>query len=157
MPAVFASGLDPGQGPGLLFVTLQTVFQAMGSAGPIFGFLLYFLVFIAAITSSIALLEAVGSVVMDKQIEKGKRPNRNLVTLGMGAIVAVEAILISLDGLGSNGFPQFFKQDTWLDAFDLVSEGILMRWVHCSWQSSSAGYVQDIPMMKLQWTDTALK
>ena len=44
----------------------------------------------------------------------------------MGAIVAVEAILISLDGLGSNGFPQFFKQDTWLDAFDLVSEGILM-------------------------------
>ena len=65
----------------------------MGSAGPIFGFLLYFLVFIAAITSSIALLEAVGSVVMDKQIEKGKRPNRNLVTLGMGAIVAVEAIL----------------------------------------------------------------
>ena len=54
----------------------------MGSAGPIFGFLLYFLVFIAAITSSIALLEAVGSVVMDKQIEKGKRPNRNLVTLG---------------------------------------------------------------------------
>ncbi len=126
MPAVFASGLDPGQGPGLLFVTLQTVFQAMGSAGPIFGFLLYFLVFIAAITSSIALLEAVGSVVMDKQIEKGKRPNGNLVTLGMGAIVAVEAILISLDGLGSNGFPQFFKQDTWLDAFDLVSEGILM-------------------------------
>ncbi len=94
----------------------------MGSAGPIFGFLLYFLVFIAAITSSIALLEAVGPVVMDKQIER-QRPNRNLVTLGMGAIVAVEAILISLDGLGSNGFPQFFKQDTWLDAFDLVSEG----------------------------------
>ena len=73
MPAVFASGLDPGQGPGLLFVTLQTVFQAMGSAGPIFGFLLYFLVFIAAITSSIALLEAVGSVVMDKQIEKRQK------------------------------------------------------------------------------------
>ena len=29
MPAVFAAGLDPGQGPGMLFVTLQTVFQAM--------------------------------------------------------------------------------------------------------------------------------
>ena len=31
MPAVFAAGLDPASGPGLLYVTLQTVFQAMGS------------------------------------------------------------------------------------------------------------------------------
>ena len=126
MPAVFAAGLDPASGPGLLYVTLQTVFQAMGSAGPILGFLFYLLVFIAAITSSIALLEAVDSVIMDKQIEKGKKPNRNKITWIMGIIVAAETTFISLDGLGSNGFPQIFGQSTWLDTFDLISEGILM-------------------------------
>ena len=126
MPAVFAAGLDPASGPGLLYVTLQTVFQAMGSAGPIFGFLFYLLVFITAITSSIALLEAVDSVIMDKQIEKGKKPNRNKITWIMGIIVAAETTFISLDGLGSNGFPQIFGQSTWLDTFDLISEGILM-------------------------------
>ncbi|MGN0659409.1 MAG: sodium-dependent transporter [Emergencia sp.] len=126
MPAVFASGLDPAGGPGLLFVTLQTVFQAMGAMGPLFGFILYGLVFIAAITSSIALLEAVSSVVMDKRAEKGKPMNRKNVTTIMGLIVMAEAIFVSLDGLGANGFPQIFGQGCWLDAFDLVSEGILM-------------------------------
>ncbi len=126
MPAVFASGLDPAGGPGLLFVTLQSVFDSMGSAGPIFGCLFYALVFIAAITSSISLLETVCSVVMDKREAKGKPHNRNAVTLIVGAIIAVEAAFISIDGLGANGLPQIFGQGCWLDTFDLISEGILM-------------------------------
>lgn len=126
MPAVFASGLDPAGGPGLLFVTLQTVFSAMGSFGPVFGFLFYILVFIAAITSSIALLEAVSSTIMDKRAEKGKHISRKAVVTAMGLIIALEGAFVSLDGLGSNGFPQIFGQGTWLDTFDLISEGILM-------------------------------
>ena len=126
MPAVFASGLDPKGGPGLLFVTLQTVFSAMGGIGPIFGFIFYGLVFIAAITSSIALLEAVSSTVMDKRAEKGKPIDRKLVVTIMGIIVGLEGVFVALDGLGGNGFPQIFGQSTWLDSFDLVSEGILM-------------------------------
>lgn len=126
MPAVFASGLEPGQGPGLLFVTLQTVFSAMGGFGPIFGFIFYMLVFIAAITSSIALLEAVSSTVMDKRAEKGKPIDRKLVVTIMGIIIGIEGVFVALDGLGGNGFPQIFGQDCWLNSFDLVSEGILM-------------------------------
>lgn len=126
MPAVFASGLDPAGGPGLLFVTLQTVFSAMGGFGPIFGFLFYVLVFIAAITSSIALLEAVSSVIMDKRAEKGKPIDRKMVVTIMGIIVGLEGVFVALDGLGENGFPHFFGQGTWLDTFDLISEGILM-------------------------------
>ena len=30
MPAVFAMGMEPASGPGMLFVTLQGVFSAMG-------------------------------------------------------------------------------------------------------------------------------
>ena len=126
MPAVFASGLDPASGPGLLFVTLQTVFSAMGGFGPIFGFIFYMLVLIAAITSSIALLEAVSSTVMDKRAAKGKPLNRKSVVTIMGIIIGIEGVFVALDGLGSNGFPQIFGQSTWLDSFDLVSEGILM-------------------------------
>ena len=126
MPAVFASGLEPSQGPGLLFVTLQTVFQAMGSLGPLFGFFFYFLVFIAAITSSIALLEAICAVIMDKRIQKGKDVGRNRVVWTFGLITMAAAVFISLDGLGSHGFPQILGQSTWLDTFDLISEGILM-------------------------------
>lgn len=126
MPAVFASGLQPGQGPGLLFITLQTVFSSMGKMGPLFGFLFYGLVFIAAITSSISLLEGIVAVAMDKPIEKGRKPNRKKIATILGVSIAVTASLVSLDGLGANGFPQFFGQSTWLDAIDLISEGILM-------------------------------
>ncbi|MGN1334253.1 MAG: sodium-dependent transporter [Anaerovoracaceae bacterium] len=126
MPAVFATGLEPGAGPGLLFVTLQTVFDSMGAVGPFFGFLMYFLVFIAAITSSISLLEGTVAVVMDRYIEKGKKFNRKTITTVMGITIAVTASLVSMDGLGANGFPQFFGQGCWLDAIDLIAEGILM-------------------------------
>lgn len=126
MPAVFAMGLEPNQGPGLLFITLQTVFARMGGFGPFFGFLMYSLVFIAAITSSISLLEGTVAVVMDKYIEKGKKFNRKTITTVMGISIAITASLVSIDGLGANGFPQIFGQSCWLDAIDLISEGLLM-------------------------------
>ncbi len=126
MPAVFASGLDPAGGPGLLFVTLQTVFSAMSGAGPVFGFIFYVLVFIAAVTSSISLTEAVSASIMDKSIAKGKGANRKKAVTGIGIFVACEGVLVSLDGLGANGFPTFFGQSCLLDAFDLISEGLFM-------------------------------
>jgi len=131
MPAVFASGLEPGAGPGLLFITLQTVFQSMGGFGPIFGFVFYTLVFIAAITSSISLLEGITAVAVDKMEEKGKKVDRNKLVYILGASIAVTASLISIDGLGANGFPQFLAQGCWLDAVDLISEGILMPLAAC--------------------------
>jgi NSS family neurotransmitter:Na+ symporter len=131
MPAVFAAGLEPGAGPGLLFVTLQTVFQGMGAVGPFFGFVFYTLVFIAAITSSISLLEGITAVAVDKMEEKGKTVNRNKLVMILGVTIAVTASIISIDGLGQNGFPQFLGQGCWLDAVDLISEGILMPLAAC--------------------------
>ena len=102
----------------------------MGGFGPIFGFLLYALVFIAAITSSIALLEAVSSVIMDRELEKNpnadKKSVRNKSVFLVSAIILLEGIFVSVDGLGANGLPQIFGQGCWLDTFDLISEGILM-------------------------------
>ncbi len=56
MPAVFAFGQDPAAGPSLLYVTLFSVFDSM-AMGSLFGMLFYALVFFAAFTSAISLLE----------------------------------------------------------------------------------------------------
>lgn len=125
MPAVFAMGLEPDAGPGLLFITLQTVFSSMGSIGPFFGFLFYALVFIAAITSSISLTEVLVSVVIDKKAEKGDNMNRKTVSIIIGLIIFAEAALVSVDGLGANGLPQPLGF-CWLDFLDLLSEGLMM-------------------------------
>ncbi len=126
IPAVFAAGLDPGQGPGMLFVTLQTVFASMGAAGPVFGVLFYFLVFIAAITSAVSVMETIVSTTLDITEHHLKHTNRIAVTLGCGLFALIEGTFVALDGLGSHGFPQILNQSTWLDTFDLLSEGTLM-------------------------------
>ena len=64
IPAAVANGIASGTpldqiklgGPNLLFVTLQDVFRAMGTAGALFGVIFYLLVLIAAISSAIALI-----------------------------------------------------------------------------------------------------
>ncbi|MFQ9894124.1 MAG: sodium-dependent transporter [Emergencia sp.] len=133
MPAVFAAGLEPGAGPGLLFVSLQTVFQGMGASGPIFGFIFFLLVFFAALTSSIGMMEGAVSAMLDAQIRKGKTPNRLKMSLIFAIVPLLGSTLVSADGLGSSGFwnpliatlgPESGK--CWLDVFDLVAEGILM-------------------------------
>ena len=126
LPAVFAAGLDPGQGPGMLFVTLQTVFASMGAIGPVFGLIFYLLVFIAAITSAVSVMEAIVSTTLDITEHHFKHTNRVFITLCCGVYALAMGIFVSMDGLGSHGFPQIFNQSTWLDTFDLLSEGTLM-------------------------------
>ncbi|MBT8447788.1 MAG: sodium-dependent transporter [Gammaproteobacteria bacterium] len=57
-PLVFANGLAPGEGPGLIFVTLPIAFAAMPGGG-LFAVLFFAALLAAALTSSIALLEPV--------------------------------------------------------------------------------------------------
>lgn len=56
LPAVFAFGFEPGEGPGLMFITLPAVFEEM-PLGFIFSALFFLLVFFAALSSSISLME----------------------------------------------------------------------------------------------------
>jgi NSS family neurotransmitter:Na+ symporter len=55
-PLVFAHGLDPAEGPGLIFVTLPIAFGNM-PLGTLFGVLFFVLLVFAALTSAIAMLQ----------------------------------------------------------------------------------------------------
>ena len=61
MPAVFAAGMEPGAGPGLIFQSLPYIFCSMGSISPLLSAViagLFFLtVTVAAMTSCISLIE----------------------------------------------------------------------------------------------------
>ena len=56
MPAVFAFGIDPQSGPGLVFETLPYVFSQM-PAGGLVAILFFIALLVAAITSSISMFE----------------------------------------------------------------------------------------------------
>lgn len=125
MPAVFAMGLEPAGGPGLLFVTLQAVFNGMGAIGPLFGFLFYLLVFIAALTSSISIFEVGVSVCLDFVRGRNKEVSRKKVSVILGLVLTLFSLLVAIDGLGTNGLYKPFGF-IWLEFFDLLSEGIMM-------------------------------
>ena len=90
-PLVFANGLAPGEGPGLIFVTLPIAFGNM-PAGALFGFLFFLLLAFAAITSSIAIMEpAVARVAEFRGINR--RMSAAMVTgsiwiLGIGSVLS---------------------------------------------------------------------
>ena len=117
MPACAAFGLDYGRGPGLLFVTLHEVFiTGMGGfIGSLMGFLFYLLVLIAAVTSSISLLEVCTAYLIDKKIEKGEEPNRKKITILIASIIFIVGIPVALDGLGAGraGCHRHSGNDAW--------------------------------------------
>lgn len=64
-PAIFAFRFNPAAGPGLTFITMPAVFSQM-SGGQLFGILFFFLLFVAALTSSVSLMEVVVSFFLDE-------------------------------------------------------------------------------------------
>ncbi|MFV0366556.1 MAG: sodium-dependent transporter [Mangrovibacterium sp.] len=58
LPAVFAFGINPCEGPGLVFITLPNIFTQM-SGGYFFAILFFLLLTLAALTSSISILEVI--------------------------------------------------------------------------------------------------
>lgn len=138
IPGRFA--LDPNGalgGPELLFITMQNVFDKMGPAGPVFGILFYLLVFFAAISSSISMLEVIVAHFCDKAREKGKGDRRKLYSAIAVVICAALCALVCADGMGSNhispaellglaGAKLPGWSTSWLGLFDSVAEGLLM-------------------------------
>ncbi len=118
-PAMFAFGMEPAAGPGLVFVVVPQLFAEMGG---LIGFALALMFFVgltaAALTSSVSLLEVVVAYLID---EKGmKRSSAVLTSSVVMALLCVFASL-SLGGMG----PTLFGTGAF-DIFDLLTDKIFM-------------------------------
>lgn len=80
-PLVISYGLVPGEGPGLVFVTLPIAFGQM-PAGLVFGTLFFVLMSVAALTSTLGMLEPVVSF-----LEEKRRFTRPQTAIAMGIII----------------------------------------------------------------------
>ena len=96
IPAVFATGIDPGMGGGFAFATLAGVFQSI-PGGTLFGLLFYFLLFFAAVTSSTSIME--GSIAFLVE-EKGMK--RNHALLGVSVLVFIIGLFYTLSQVYMN-------------------------------------------------------
>ena len=95
MPAVFAAGLEPGGGPGLVFETLPYIFNRMGTGMPVmttFISAVFFLAILAAaLTSAISMLEVGVAYLTDEW-----KMNRRRATLLLAFLCWLVGILCSL-------------------------------------------------------------
>lgn len=109
MPAVFAFNLSPTAGPGLTFVTMPAIFSQM-PFGVFFAILFYFCLVVAAITSSMSMLEAVVASVLDYT-----RLSRAAVTWITTALTAFIGLFCTLSFGSLSDFKIFGK-----NVFDLL-------------------------------------
>ena len=122
VPAVFAfSGGDEsalGQGPGLMFITLPKIFNTI-PAGNFIGCVFFVMVFFAALTSAISLMETIVSVVMDKT--KLGRKSSCIIVFGLALLLGIPSSL---------GFSIWSNAKIlglqFLDFFDFISNNIMM-------------------------------
>lgn len=122
IPAVFAFSTEAAEslqaGPSLMFITLPKVFASMG-AGTIAGILFFLLVFFAALTSAISLLEtSVSSLSQQFHISRNK------------AIVIMAFVMLAFGttsclGYGVWDFISIFGM-AFLDFYDFLTNSIMM-------------------------------
>ncbi len=87
-PAVFAFGIEPTSGPGLVFISLPNVFAKM-SGGYIFGVMFFVLLFLASLTSTISLLEVVVAFLTDQfKVERRRAAVLSTLAITMVGIFA---------------------------------------------------------------------
>ncbi|MCP4219639.1 MAG: sodium-dependent transporter [bacterium] len=93
-PAIFSQGMDPAGGPGLVFNILPVIFAKM-PGGVIFGSLFFALLCIAALTSTVSLLEVPVSYLIDE-----KKYNRKKCAYALGFVALIFAIPSALSAGG---------------------------------------------------------
>ncbi len=106
-PCAFAFGINPGQGAGLVFVTLPNIFNQM-SMGQVVSVFFFFLLVVAALTSSISLLEVVVTFMKTQFGLKRKQAT------------FISVLLVALFGIGCS------FSSTLFNFFDNISANVML-------------------------------
>ncbi|MHC1732375.1 MAG: sodium-dependent transporter [Bacteroidales bacterium] len=117
-PAVFAFGISPASGEALTFIVLPGIFQQM-TGGMIFSFMFFLLLALAALTSTISVLEVIVAY-FSEQLGLSRKKAILLATLSMFVL----GIIASLS-LGLTSKVRLFGLNTF-DLFNTTTANILL-------------------------------
>ncbi len=122
-PAVFAFGMSPDAGPGLVFIMMPEIFHNIGGFGIVVGLLFFLLLTAAALSSAISLLEVCNAFMMRKF-----NLSRKFTTILLGTIIFLIGIP---SGLSANenallGGVKFIGGRSFLDSADFLASNILL-------------------------------
>ena len=125
VPAVYTFMGTEGMsaGPSLMFISLPKVFEAMGVIGTVVGAVFFVMVVFAALTSSVSVMEAVVSSVMDKW-----HISRDKAAVGVAVYALIAGIIVCL-GYNVLYFELRLPNDSVgqiLDVMDYISNYVLM-------------------------------
>lgn len=117
-PAVFSMGLDPGQGPQLVFITLPHVFNQM-PGGSVFAIIFFLLLLVTTLTSTISLLEVVTAYFGEEfNMKRGK-------AAVVASLINVPLVVLASLSLGQLGHIQLFGLNIF-DFLDKITSQIFM-------------------------------
>jgi len=143
-PAVFAFGMEPSQGPTLTFQVLPAIFAQI-PFGNIVGGLFFLLLSVAALTSSISILEVPASYFMDEK--KWSRKKAAWVVGILAFVVGIPSALTAIDGNFFNEMTMpWFQGTTVTGFFDILDTvfGTFFIVVVALMTSVYVGWVLDI-------------
>ncbi|MDI6766832.1 MAG: sodium-dependent transporter [Bacteroidota bacterium] len=150
-PALFAFGMQPSQGPGLVFNVLPQIFSQM-PGGMIVGLFFFILLAIAALTSSISLLEVGVAWAVDEL-----KTSRTLATI----LITAVAFIFGIPSAMSQGYSEFFStihfigKTGFLDIMDFVfgsfalTFGGLMLSLFIGWKWGAKNAVAEIQSSRI--------
>ena len=125
--SVFATGADPAGGPGLIFNILPSIFPQL-PYGAVWGTIFFALLFMAALTSAISILEVITSSSIDQF-----GWSRNRATVIFGIIVSIVGVFCSLSMGGGINIAEYFGDtfqhylgETFFDVMDSLSSKYMM-------------------------------
>lgn len=117
MPSVFAFGLDPTAGPGLTFITMPAVFAQL-PFGQVFAVIFYLCIVVAAVTSSVSMIEIVVAFLVDEH-RLSRSAAAMLATLALAIVGALPCL-----SFGKLSDITFFGGKTIFDMFDFFTSNI---------------------------------
>jgi NSS family neurotransmitter:Na+ symporter len=147
-PALFHANADPTGGPGLVFVVLPTIFDKL-PGGTLFAIAFYALLAVAALTSTISLLEVVVSYFID---ELGW--SRERAVWWVGASCFLLSVPSALSNGAVEGLSQLFtlggKDKSFLDLLDMIfgnyalSVGALLTSLFVGWKWGTGAALDEL-------------
>ncbi len=148
-PIVFSHGLDPGQGPGLIFQTLPIALGNM-AWGHLIAIVFFVLVVIAAWTSSISMIEPAVSYLTDR-FEIGRIKASILIGTGawlLGVLSVLSFNVLKNDTLfGKN----FFGLMDFLTSNIMLPLGGMLIAIFAAWQMRRAYSREELALGPVTW------